>query len=118
MDNSIVRRGTSTVHHHLRGRLLATEGTVTGRIAESYAAVLADCVHATAHAVLATTSNSPALETFHAMALSAAQYQFQDLMGWKQHADNTEAVTQAVEDVVALSSTLRWVMRLVVPLPS
>ena len=107
MDNSIVRRGTSTVHHHLRGRLLATEGRDAGRLANSYATVLSDCVHATAHNVLASTCNSLALETFHAMALAAAQYQFQDLVGWKMHAGNTEAVTQAVEDVVALSSTLR-----------
>eukprot|EP00730_Choanoeca_flexa_P018673 TRINITY_DN9092_c0_g1_i2.p1 TRINITY_DN9092_c0_g1~~TRINITY_DN9092_c0_g1_i2.p1 ORF type:complete len:405 (+),score=78.25 TRINITY_DN9092_c0_g1_i2:62-1276(+) len=109
MDNSLVRRGSPTVHHHLRGRLLtSTNHSQSNRLANSYATVISDCVHVAANDAMALTCSSDALSAFHDMAMMAAQYQFEDLTGWLPYRSDPEHIEQAVERVMRLLAHARF----------
>ena len=108
MDNSLVRRGVSTVHHHLRGRLATSPNSSPGRLANSYATVLSDCVHAKAAHLMAQPCCSEALDEFYQVSLAAAKYQFHDLVGWRG-CDNVDKIADVAERMVTLSTELRFV---------
>ncbi|EDQ84467.1 uncharacterized protein MONBRDRAFT_12828 [Monosiga brevicollis MX1] len=124
MDASVRRRNCPTVNvalEHVRTKVLRGPSMYSSKeLSKSYAVVLSDCLHASANRLfmevareLPTTSAAALSQVIEDVALTAASYQFEDMLGWRMHAwESDAAVVEAVESILHLTAQLRFVLPL------